>query len=218
MRGEFGYWVFEGDWQPPQRPSWNYRREDGGGIVLDMFCHWRYLLERLFGPVLAVQCAVATHIPERVDEHGRRYRCTAEDAAYAIFELEGGVVAQMNSSWALRVHRDELLELQVDGTEGSAVAGLWRCRVQHRATTPKPVWDPDVPTSEDFRAQWAEVPDDQRFDNAFKAQWELFLRHLVDGVPHPWDFLEGAKGVQLAELALRAAREGRRVEVLELRL
>src|SRR6266545_2004142 len=218
VRGEFGYWVFEGDWQPPQRPSWNYRREDGGGIVLDMFCHWQYVLENLFGSVRAVQCTVATHIPERVDERGETYRCTAEDAAYAIFELAGGVVAQINSSWAVRVHRDELVEFQVDGTKGSAVAGLWDCKVQHRAMTPMPVWNPDLPATESFRAQWAEIPDNQRFDNAFRVQWELFLRHVVDGTPHPWDFLVGAKGVQLAELGLRAAREGCRVEVPELTL
>jgi predicted dehydrogenase len=218
VRGEFGYWVFEGDWQPAQRPSWNYRKEDGGGIVLDMFCHWQYVLENLFGAVRAVQCTVATHIPERIDERGESYRCTAEDAAYAIFELAGGVVAQINSSWAVRVHRDELVEFQVDGTEGSAVAGLWDCRVQHRSMTPKPVWNPDLPVAESFRSQWTEVPDNQRFDNAFKVQWELFLRHVVDGTPHPWDFFVGAKGVQLADLALRAAREGCRVEVPELTL
>jgi predicted dehydrogenase len=218
LRGEFGYWVFEGDWQPPQRPSWNYRADDGGGIVLDMFCHWQYVLENLFGAVRAVQCTTATHIPQRVDERGETYRCTAEDAAYAIFELAGGVVAQINSSWAVRVHRDELVEFQVDGTEGSAVAGLWNCRVQHRAMTPKPVWNPDEPVGESFRSGWAEVPDNQPFDNAFKVQWELFLRHVVDGAPHPWDFLVGAKGVQLAELGLLAAREGCRVEVPELTL
>jgi len=218
VRGEFGYWVFEGDWQPPQRPSWNYRREDGGGIVLDMFCHWRYVLDRIFGPVRTAYCQGATHIPVRYDEHGQAYDATADDAAYGIFELAGGVVAQINSSWAVRVHRDELVEFQVDGTKGSAVAGLWDCKVQHRAMTPMPVLNHDLPTTESFRAQWAEIPDNQRFDNAFRVQWELFLRHVVDGTPHPWDFLVGAKGVQLAELGLRAAREGCRVEVPELTL
>ena len=218
VRGEFGYWVFEGDWQAPQRPSWNYRAEEGGGIVLDMFCHWQYVLENLFGPVRAVQCVAATHIPERVDEQGDPYACTADDAAYAVFELAGGIIAQVNSSWAVRVHRDELVEFQVDGTEASAVAGLRGCRVQHRAMTPKPVWNPDLPTSDDFRSQWAEVPDNQEFDNGFKAQWELFLRHVVDDAPYSADFLAGARGVQLAELGLRAAREGRRVEVPELDL
>lgn len=217
VRGEFGYWVFEGDWQPAQRPSWNYRAEAGGGITSDMLPHWHYLLQELFGRVTAVTCVTATHVPERVDEDGRAYAATADDAAYAIFELDGGVIAQINSSWAVRVYRDELVEFQVDGTEGSAVAGLRRCRAQHRAVTPKPVWNPDLPVTEDFRAQWTEVPDNEEFDNGFKVQWEAFLRHVVAGEPFPWDFLAGARGVQLAELGLRAAREGVRVEVPELR-
>ncbi|WP_433339138.1 Gfo/Idh/MocA family protein [Spirillospora sp. CA-294931] len=213
VRGEFGYWVFEGGWQPAQRPSWNYRKEDGGGITSDMFCHWNYVLENLFGPVEAVTAKVVTHIPTRVDERGAEYAATADDAAYGIFELAGGVVAQFNSSWAVRVHRDELLELQVDGTEGSAVAGLRRCRTQHRANTPKPVWNPDLPATERFRDQWLEVPDNAEFDNGFKAQWEQFVRHVVDGEPHAYDFLSGVRGVQLAELGLLSSAEGRRVPV-----
>ncbi|MFC8297954.1 Gfo/Idh/MocA family protein [Micromonospora orduensis] len=217
VRGEFGYWVFEGDWQPAQRPSWNYRAEDGGGIVVDMFPHWHYVLEELFGRVNAVSCVIATHVPQRVDEAGSTYAATADDAAYAVFELDGGVIAQINSSWTVRVYRDELVEFQVDGTEGSAVAGLRTCRVQHRAVTPKPVWNPDLPVTEDFRARWTEVPDNEEFDNGFKVQWEAFLRHVVAGEPFRWDFLAGARGVQLAELGLRAARDGVRVEVPELR-
>ncbi|MFF0468549.1 Gfo/Idh/MocA family protein [Micromonospora zamorensis] len=217
VRGEFGYWVFEGDWQPAQRPSWNYRTEDGGGIVVDMFPHWHYVLEELFGRVTAVSCVTATHVPERVDETGQVYQATADDAAYGIFELDGGIIAQINSSWAVRVYRDELVEFQVDGTEGSAIAGLRNCRVQHRAVTPKPVWNPDLPATEDFRAQWAEVPDNEEFDNGFKVQWEAYLRHVVAGEPFRWDFLAGARGVQLAELGLRSAREGGRIEVPELR-
>ena len=216
VRGEFGYWVFEGDWQPAQRPSWNYRREDGGGIVADMFCHWRYVLDNVLGPVRAVSCLGATHVPERVGEAGRRYHATADDAAYGTFLLEGGVVAQINSSWCVRVYRDELFSLQVDGTEGSAVAGLRDCRVQHRATTPKPEWNPDVPNPHDFRAGWAEVPDNDQFDNAFKRQWELFIAHVVAGAPFPWDLVEGAKGVQLAELGLRSWAERRWLDVPEL--
>jgi predicted dehydrogenase len=218
VRGEFGYWVFEGDWQPAQRPSWNYRAEDGGGIVLDMFCHWQYVLRDIFGPVRSVQALTATHIPERVDERGNTYAATADDAAYGIFELDGGIVAQINSSWATRVNRDELVEFHVDGTEGSAVAGLRHCRVQHRSITPKAVWNPDLPSPVDFRAQWQEVPDNTEFDNGFKEQWELFLRHVVLDEPWQWDLLAGARGVQLAELGLRSAAEGRRVEVPELTL
>jgi predicted dehydrogenase len=219
VRGEFGYWVFEGDWgQPAQRPSWNYRREDGGGIIVDMFAHWRYVLDHTFGDVLAVQCLGATHIPERVDEAGRRYTATADDAAYATFVLRGGrgssdIVAQFNSSWAVRVHRNELLQIQVDGTSGSAVAGLRDCRVQHRVNTPRAVWNPDVPNPLDFFADWQDVPDNAEFDNAFKVQWEMFLRHVATDEPFAHDFLEGAKGVQLAELALQSWAERRWLDV-----
>ncbi|MGW1146103.1 Gfo/Idh/MocA family protein [Streptomyces sp. NPDC002454] len=218
VRGEFGYWVFEGDGQPAQRPSWNYRAEDGGGIVLDMFPHWEYVLHELFGRVRSVQALTATHVPERWDERGERYAATADDAAYGVFELDGGVVAQINSSWTVRVHRDELVEFQVDGTEGSAVAGLRGCRVQHRAVTPKPVWNPDLPVGHAFREDWQEVPDNEEFDNGFKAQWELFLRHVYQDAPYAWDLVAGARGVQLAELGLRSAAEGRRLDVPELSL
>lgn len=216
VRGEFGYWVFEGDWQPAQRPSWNYRTVDGGGIVVDMFPHWHYVLEQIFGPVTAVTAYLATHIPRRWDEYGKEYEATADDAAYGIFEIGEGIVAQINSSWTVRVYRDELVEFQVDGTEGSAVAGLRDCRVQHRATTPKPVWNPDLPATEDFRSQWQVVPDNDEFDNGFKAQWELFLRHVVQDDPYTWDLWAGARGVQLAELGLRSAREGRRLVIPDL--
>jgi predicted dehydrogenase len=218
VRGEFGYWVFEGDWQEAQRPSWNYRREEGGGIIIDMLCHWRYLLDDLFGGVNAVSCLGATHIPERVDESGRRYAATADDAAYATFELEDGVIAQFNSSWAVRVNRDELFTLQVDGTEGSAVAGLRECKTQHRVNTPKPVWNPDVPSPHDFQAQWETVPDNTVFENAFKVQWELFLKHLVLDTPFRWDLLEAAKGVQLAELGLKSWASRSWQDVPELQL
>ncbi|MEU8956073.1 Gfo/Idh/MocA family oxidoreductase [Streptomyces sp. NPDC048518] len=221
VRGEFGYWVFEGDTQPAQRPSWNYRAQDGGGIVVDMFPHWEYVLHELFGRVRSVQALTATHIPQRWDEHDKPYEATADDAAYGIFELDGGTIAQINSSWTVRVHRDELVEFQVDGVEGSAVAGLRTCRVQHRGTTPKPVWNPDLPATESFRDQWQEVPDNQGpegFDNGFKAQWELFLRHVYADAPYHWDLLAGARGVQLAELGLKSSAQGRRIEVPEIAL
>ncbi|MFF3762998.1 Gfo/Idh/MocA family protein [Streptomyces sp. NPDC001922] len=218
VRGEFGYWVFEGDWQPAQRPSWNYRAEEGGGIVADMFPHWEYVLRELFGPVRTVQAHAVTHVPHRWDERGLAYDATADDAAYGILGLDGGAVAQLNSSWQVRVHRDELVEFQVDGTEGSAVAGLRGCRVQHRSVTPRPVWDPDGPPAGRFRDQWQEVPDNGDFGNAFKAQWELFLRHVALGEPWSADLLAGARGVQLAELALRSSAQGRRLDVPELTL
>ncbi|MFB6440375.1 Gfo/Idh/MocA family protein [Streptomyces sp. NPDC056411] len=216
VRGEFGYWVFEGDWQPAQRPSWNYRAEDGGGIAADMFPHWEYVLHELFGPVRTVQAQLSTHIPRRWDEAGAPYEATADDAAYAVFGLDGGIVAQINSSWAVRVHRDELVEFQVDGTEGSAVAGLRHCRIQHRSATPRPVWNPDLPVAGSFRDQWQQVPDNTDFDNGFKVQWELFLRHVVCDEPWRWDLAAGARGVQLAELGVRSSAQGRRLAVPEL--
>jgi predicted dehydrogenase len=218
VRLEFGYWVFEGDGLAAQRPSWNYRKEDGGGIVLDMFPHWQYLLEDLFGPVQALYARHATHIPVRWDESGAQYDVTADDAAYALLEFESGVVASVNSSWAVRVNRRELVELHVDGTNGSAVAGLRNCAVQHRVSTPMPVWNPDLPDPIDYPAQWTDIPDNGVFDNGFKVQWELFLKHAALGTPFPWDLAEGAKGVQLAGLALQSSAEGRRLEVPRLAL
>jgi predicted dehydrogenase len=217
-RGEFGYWVYPGPDPQPQRPSWNYRREDGGGILSDMFPHWRYLLDNVFGPVRSVCAAAATHVPERIGEDGRPYAATAEDAAYAMFEIEGGAIVQMNSSWCVRVHRDELFELQVDGTLGSAVAGLRACSVQPAVTTPRSVWNPDLPDPVAHRDAWSEVPVTEPPENGFKLQWERFLRHVVHDEPFPWDFVEGARGVQLAELGERSWRERRWVDVPELAL
>ena len=207
VRGEFGYWVFEGDWQSAQRPAWNYQKEQGGGIILDMFCHWRYILDQLFGEVRAVSCLGTIHIPERVSESGERYTVTADDAAYATFELNSGIIVQMNSSWSVRVYRDELLTLQVDGTQGSAVAGLHHCKVQSRVQTPRAVWNPDIPNTHDFRTDWSETPSNEHFENGFKMQWECFLRHVACDEPFPWNLFMGAKGVQLAELGLQSWRE-----------
>jgi predicted dehydrogenase len=216
VRGEFGYWVFEGHSIPAQRPSWNYRKEDDGGIIVDMLCHWRYVLDNVFGKVKSVSCLGATHIAERIDESGKPYKCTADDAAYATFELENGVIAQFNSSWTVRVRRDDLLTLQVDGTKGSAVAGLRECYIQHYGNTPKPVWNPDIPQSIDFYAGWSKIPEQEFFDNAFKVQWELFLKHVVKDTPFPWDLREGAKGVQLAEKGLESWEKRCWVDVPEL--
>jgi len=213
VRLEFGYWVFEGDGIPAQRPSWNYRAADGGGIVLDMFPHWQYLLTDLFGPVTALYARTATHVPRRWDESGLLYDATADDAAYAVLEFAGGAFASLNSSWAVRVNRRELLELQVDGTDGSAVAGLRHCAVQHRVSTPLPVWNPDLPDPIDYQSQWTDVPDNMTFDNGFKAEWELFLKSAAEGRPFTWDLVEGARGVQLAGLALQSSAEGRRIVV-----
>ena len=213
VRGEFGYWVFEGDLQPPQRPSWNYRAEEGGGIILDMMCHWRYVLDNLFGAVKSVSCVGVTHIPKRWDENGEPYEATADDASYATFELDGGIIATINSSWCVRVRRDDLVTFQVDGTHGSAVAGLQRCLTQQRVNTPRPVWNPDVKQPIDFHDGWEEVPDATFYDNGFKVQWERFIRHVVDDAPFPWTLREGAKGVQLVDLALQSWKERRFVDV-----
>lgn len=216
VRGEFGYWVFEGDWQKAQRPSWNYRKKDGGGIILDMLCHWRYVMDNLFGEVKAVSCLGATHIPQRVDEKGKVFDCDTDDAAYATFELEGGVIAQINSSWTTRVRRDDLVTFHVDGTHGSAVAGLHKCWTQHRVNTPKPVWNPDQPQTMNFFEDWEEVPDNWPADNGFKAQWEMFLRHVAEDAPWEYGLEAGAKGVQLAELGLKSWAERRWLDVPKL--
>ena len=215
VRGEFGYWVFTGHVhdQPAQRPSWNYREEDGGGIMVDMFCHWRYVIDNIFGPVRSLVSYAHTDIDERIAEDGKAYRATADDSAYAIFVLENGTVCQFNSSWCTRVRRDDLLTIQVDGTHGSAVAGLRECWVQPIGATPKPVWNPDMPQPIDFAEHWQKLPNATEYDNAFKIQWELFLRHVALDEPFPWSLREGAKGVQLAELGLRSWRERSWLEV-----
>ena len=222
VRLEFGYWVFEGDLQPIQRPSWNYRAEDGGGMILDMMCHWRYVLDNLFGEVQSVSCLAATHIPKRWDEAGKEYTATADDAAYATCELKGhggeNVIAQLNMSWATRVRRDDLVTFHVDGTHGSAVAGLTDCRAQSRVTTPRPVWNPDVKQTMNFFDQWQDVPDSMVYDNGFKIQWEHFIRHVVEDAPYSWTLPEGAKGVQLVEAALQSHKERRWVDVPELKV
>ncbi|HWH84965.1 MAG TPA: Gfo/Idh/MocA family oxidoreductase [Burkholderiaceae bacterium] len=222
LRLEFGYWVFEGDLQPIQRPSWNYRKEDGGGMILDMMCHWRYVLDHLFGEVQSVSCLGATHIPKRWDESGQPYDASADDAAYATVQLKGHdgepIVAQINMSWATRVRRDDLVTFHVDGTHGSAVAGLTSCRAQSRVTTPRPVWNPDVKQTMNFFDQWQDVPDSMVYDNGFKIQWEHFIRHVAEDAPYRWTLPEGAKGVQLVEAALQSWKERRWIDVPALAL
>lgn len=218
VKADFGYWVFEGDSVPPQRPSWNYRKEDGGGIILDMFCHWRYVLDNIFGAVKSVSCLGTTHLKKRYEDNGTAYVATADDAAYAIFELEDGIVAQFNSSWTMRVRRDDLVTFQVDGTKGSAVAGLREVWIQPYSATPKPVWNPDVKSRHNFFEDWMRIPEQQEFDNAFKVQWELFLRHVVKDEPFRWNLLEAAKGVQLAEIGYEASEKRTWIDVPDLEL
>jgi len=213
VRGEFGYWAFDGKLQSCQRPSWNYRKEDGGGIILDMFAHWRYLIDNLFGEIKAITVLGATHCTERVDEQGKNYNCTAEDAAYATFELQNGIICHINSSWSVRVRRDDLLILQVDGTKGSALAGLRKCWIQSDVMTPKPVWNPDIENPINFFDNWQEIPDTINYPNAFRIQWEYFLKHVVNNEPFPWDLLQGAKGVQLAEVAHQSWQQRCWIEV-----
>jgi predicted dehydrogenase len=218
VRIEFGYWVFEGDLQPIQRPSWNYRKEDGGGMILDMMCHWRYVLDNLFGEVESISCLGTTDIPERWDEKGKKYKATADDSAYATFKLKGGVIAHINMSWATRVYRDDLVTFQVDGTHGSAVAGLSDCVIQARQATPRPLWNPDEKRSHDFYADWQQLPENTSYDNGFKEQWEMFIRHVCEDAPYKYTLLEGAKGVQLAECALQSWRERRWIDVAPIKL
>jgi len=209
VRGEFGYWIFEGDWQLGQRPSWNYRAEDGGGIILDMLCHWHYMLAQLFGPITQVHCMKSTQIQNRWDEQGRLYRATAEDTAFVTGLIEDKVPVQINVSWATRVRRDDLLTIHIDGTHGSAVVGARDCFIQPRTLTPKPVWNPDSQAARNYFADWSPVPDNQTFENAFKAQWQAFIDHVVTGVAFPWDFFMGAEGVQLAATCHTSAEEKR---------
>ena len=216
VRGEFGYWVFEGDIVPAQRPSWNYRAEDGGGMVLDMFCHWNYVLENLFGRVRSVTAKAVTHIPQRWDEQGRPYQATADDAAYGIFELEGGIIAQINSSWAVRVDRASWWSSRSTAPTGrpwrgcSAAACSTGCRRRSRSGTPT------CPTDQDFRSQWDDVPDNEVFRNGFRAQWERYLLDVHAGRPHLYDFAAGVRGLQLVEAGLRSSAEGRTIQLQEL--
>jgi predicted dehydrogenase len=215
VRGEFGYWVFTGENedQPAQRPSWNYRKQDGGGIIVDMLCHWRYVVDNLFGPVKAVSCLGATHLPKRLDEKGQPYDCTSDDSCYATFETETGVICQFNSSWTVRVRRDDLFTMQVDGTHGSAIVGLRKCWVQSLGSTPRPTWNPDIDQPINFFGGWQEVPDATVYDNAFKIQWELFLKHVAVDAAFPWTLREGAKGVQLAEAGIESWEQRKWVNI-----
>ena len=218
IRGEFGYWVFEGDWQTAQRPSWNYKTAEGGGIILDMLCHWRYVLDNTFAEVKAVSCLGTTHIPERWDENGKPYKADADDAAYATFQLDGGIIATINSSWCVRPYRDDLVTFQVDGTNGSAIAGLHDCMMQARQATPRPVWNPDQKQTLDLYASWQPVPDFTTFDNGFKVQWEMFIRHIAEDAPYKFSLREGAKGLQLVEAAMQSWKERRWIDIRALSL
>jgi predicted dehydrogenase len=218
IRLDFGWWVFDGELHPAQRPSWNYRRATGGGLILDMFAHWRYIFDRLLGEIKAVSCRHTTALPKRRDEGGQWYGVDVEDSAFATFELAGGVLAQVTSSWASRVKREDLLQIQVDGTLGSAVCGLHRCFVQPLVTTPKPFFDAERPQAMVFDEQWQEMPNIGPFRSSYRAGWEMFLKHVAEEAPFPSPLLEGAKGVQLAEACYQSHRERRWIDLPALTL
>ncbi|HEX3860069.1 MAG TPA: Gfo/Idh/MocA family oxidoreductase [Stellaceae bacterium] len=215
---DFGWWVFDGELFPSQRVSWNYRKETGGGLILDMFAHWRYVFDRLLGPIESVSCRHITAQPKRRDEAGRSFDVDVDDHAFAMFELQGGVLAQVSSSWASRVKRDDLLQIQVDGTAGSAVCGQHRCFIQPLTATPKPLFGPDFPQNMPYHEQWQELPDNEFYENGYRAGWELFLRHVAEDAPFPATLLEGAKAVQLAEACYQSHRERRWVDLPPLSL
>jgi predicted dehydrogenase len=218
IRLDFGWWVFDGEFAPSQRPSWNYRKAEGGGILLDMFPHWRYLFDRLLGEIKGVFCTKATLIPTRLDERGRPFEVDVEDAAFALFALEGGVLARVSASWATRVKRDDLLRIQVDGTAGSAVAGVHRCFIQPLAATPRPFFDPERPQPMIFHEQWREVPQQGPVENGYRASWEGFLRHVAEDAPFSASLLEGAKGIELAEACHESHERRRWVDLSSLTL
>ena len=213
IRIDAGSWVFDGKTQPCQRPSWNYQRAEGGGLALDMMAHWRYMIDRLAAPVTGVCALMATAIPERVDELGRTYTVDAEDTSHALLRLAGGAVGVITNSWATRVRRDDTMVVQIDGTQGSAVAGRARCFTQAAVNTPEAFFGPNRPGGMDFLAQWQEVPDTLQGGNPFRQCWEAFLRHVAEDAPYVPTLVEGAKAVQLADLAYRSVAEGRWMEV-----
>ena len=181
--------------------------------MIDMLCHWRYLVDNVFGPIKSISCRGATHIGERIDEQGNPYKCTADDACYATMELENGILCQFNSSWTVRVRRDDLFVMQVDGSKGSAVVNLRGCQTQGIGVTPKPVWNPDIEQPINFYEGWSEMPDATTYDNAFKIQWELFLRHVALDEPFPYDLRSGAKGVELAEVGIESWEERKWIDL-----
>jgi predicted dehydrogenase len=218
VRLDFGWWVFDGEWVPSQRVSWNYRKETGGGLILDMFAHWRYVFDRLLGPIEAVSCRHMTAQPRRRDEVGKPFDVDVDDHAFAMFELKGGVLAQVSSSWATRVKRDDLLQIQVDGTAGSAVCTQHRCFIQPAVATPKPLFGPDFPNHMPYHEQWQELPDLEPPQNGYRAGWEAFLRHIAEDAPFAATLLEGAKAVQLADACYQSDRERRWISLAPLSL
>ena len=213
FRLEFGWWVFDGIEQPSQRPSWNYRA-GGGGLILDMYPHWRYVIEAIVGPMARVASASWTATPERGDEAGRRYAVDVEDSATTLVELADGAFGTILSSWATRVRRDDLLTLQVDGTKGSALAGLHRCHVQSSAQTPAVAhFSVMKDIGADYRAGWTEAPALPSYRNPYRTSWEHFLRHVAAGAPLPSSFAAGIRDVAFAEACHRSMAERRWIDL-----
>jgi predicted dehydrogenase len=205
---DFGWWVFDGTERPSQRPSWNYRKSGGGGLTHDMMPHWRYVIEGILGPIARVVAATKTAIPERVDEEGRRYAVDVDDTSVTLAELASGAVGTIICSWATRVRRDDLLTLQIDGTGGSALAGLHRCWVQSAAATSTVRrFNPDTDIGADYRSDWTEVADATAYTNPYRVGWENFLRHVVADAPLLCDFAAGLRDVQLAEACYRSVAQ-----------
>lgn len=210
----FGWWVFDGIGAESQRPSWNYREEAGGGLILDMHPHWRYVIEGVLGPIARVAALAWTGQTERADEAGGRFSVDVEDNAHTLLELESGARGAIFSSWSTRVRRDDLVTFQVDGTGGTAVAGLRRCWKQAAGETPAVRGflmgrDPDaMDVSVDYRAGWEEEPDCYPYKNPYRFGWEGFIRHVAGDAPFSADLSAGVRDVQLAEACLRSAREG----------
>jgi len=216
FRLEFGWWVFDGIERASQRPSWNYTRAGGGGLILDMYPHWRYVIEGLLGRIRRVATLAATAMPERADEARRHYRVDVEDTATTLVELKSGAVGTILSSWATRVRRDDLMTLQIDGTDGSAIAGLHRCRVQSNADTSAiKHFNPTTDLGIDYGAAWRDAPDAGPYVNPYRIGWEDFLRHVATGAPLKSDLAAGLRDLEFAEACLRSAATGTWVEMAE---
>ena len=208
FRLDFGWWVFDGAERDSQRPSWNYQRSGGGGLTSDMLPHWRYVIEGILGPIRRGVSATPTAIPERVDEEGNRFHVDVDDTSVTLAELASGAVGTIICSWATRVRRDDLVTLQIDGTGGSALAGLHRCWMQSAAGTPTiRRFNPDIDIAEDYRAQWTEVAGAAAYTNPYRVGWENFLRHVVADAPLVCNFAAGLRDVQLAEACYRSVAQ-----------
>ena len=175
-----------------------------------MYPHWRYIIEAIVGRIVAVSSANWTAVPERIDEQGERYAVDVEDAAATLVELANGAFGTILSSWTSRVRRDDLFTLQVDGTKGSALAGLHRCHVQTMAQTSAVAhFSVMKDLGADYRDGWSEAPPLGHYVNPYRVGWENFLRHVATGAPMPATLAAGIRDVQFAETCHRSMAERR---------